>query len=149
MDDAFGHWLAGFADGEGSFMLRTGKAGIVCAFQIGLRSDDKPVLKLIRDTVGFGRVGLASRMGEPGRAALYSVQSRKDCAALVRIFDRYPLRAKKATDFAIWREAVSVWISLGPHCERLVSLREALRASRDYVQEPLEIAPARQLRLAE
>jgi hypothetical protein len=56
LDDAFGHWLAGFADGEGCFSI-------------------------IR-TVG----------------------------QLAEFFTRYPLRAKKRTDFAIWRQAVELWI---------------------------------------
>lgn len=64
IDPAFGHWLAGFVDGEGCFYIGricNRKKGVEyvnyrCAFTISLRDDDHAVLHEIRDTLGTGRI---------------------------------------------------------------------------------------------
>lgn len=40
---------------------------------------------------------------------IYYQPSRGGAWFLVQLFDRYPLRAKKAKDYAIWRQAVHSW----------------------------------------
>src|SRR4051794_19513863 len=63
--DGFGHYLAGFVDGEGSFLIRRQKrkCGLVytCDLSIGLRVDDTPILEEIRDRTGLGIIWTASR----------------------------------------------------------------------------------------
>jgi hypothetical protein len=43
-----------------------------------------------------------------------------------------PLRAKKAADYALWREAVMVYLEHGGYHPRLLELRQQLMAGRVY-----------------
>jgi hypothetical protein len=147
IDDAFGHWLAGFIDGEGSFTITAGRGrgSAVCALSLGLRDDDRPILDDIACTTGLGRVFNHHRSGTSRPRAVWKVYSRPDCAALVNLLDRYPLRAKKARDYAIWREAVGVWTAViyrgpgapalnRPTWDRMAVLREEIRKVRIYTE---------------
>jgi hypothetical protein len=62
IDDGFGHWLAGFADGEGSFNIghpkRPAAPSYNCSFSIGLRIDDLPILEEIERRTGIGRLSV-------------------------------------------------------------------------------------------
>ena len=107
--DAFGHWLAGFADGEGSFFLGyarargRGTASPHARFQILLRADDLPILLDIQSHLACGRLYVYDR--EKRRAAghstsensaTFSVGNILDLAEIVvPHFDRYPLRAER------------------------------------------------------
>lgn len=107
---AFGHWLAGFADGEACFaLLSNGRGKVRAVFRIALRQDDEAVLRQIRNTLGVGNVRLA-KAGKLGcDQAEFNVLSKPDCLAMVEFFERYPLRSKKARDFEIWKRAVRLW----------------------------------------
>lgn len=156
--DAFGHWLSGFTDGEGCFNLRKqrwsqGRCWVRNAsFQIGLRADDVAILRQIRSFWGCGKVNFH-------KARVPSDRNPRDCdsfqytlaaaeplhTVIVPHFLKYPLRAKKARDFAIWRRGVElVWTivrrgSRGPYArwtqqdrERFDELKAALEAVRIY-----------------
>ena len=43
LDAGLGHWLAGFADGEGCFTRRKNGKGYVCEFIIHVRADDAKI----------------------------------------------------------------------------------------------------------
>lgn len=118
-DPSLGHWLAGFADGEGCFVIKANgryKSSYACMFVIGTRADDKPVLELVQSIVGHGTLydvplyesTTASRPGTNPQVR-YAVQNKPGCLRLCEFFDRYPLRSKKAGDYAIWRQAVEHW----------------------------------------
>lgn len=118
MEESFGHWLAGFTDGEGYFTIsratsRNGnphnKTWPTCHYGISLRMDDYEILCMIRDTLGFGR--LYTRSGNKSRpnekpSAKFVVHRIGDCGRLVELFTRYPLLAKKRAQFAVWADAV-------------------------------------------
>lgn len=78
--------------------------------------------------------------------ARWEISSKAQCARLVAVFDRYPLRAKKAADFTIWRQAVSVWGEInGKRCgsvrqdwTELAALASALCDGRRYDSELTE-----------
>lgn len=124
--DGFGHWLAGLIDGEGSFTLQRrhggrGAVGYYCAFQLSLRDDDEAVLREIVDRVGLGRLyhrtrkpSTSGKAGATNPQYSWMVTGKHDLAALVAILDEYPLRSKKARDFAVWREAVMWWVASIP-----------------------------------
>jgi len=108
-------WFVGFVDGEGYFCISKRNhtnlcANHECAFQIRLRDDDKPILEEIHDTLGFGNISdypvypSYTRNARPQTS--FRVSAIADCAKLVEIFERFPLRAKKKRDFSIWRCAV-------------------------------------------
>lgn len=102
--DSFGLWLSGFADGESCFSIT--KATVV--FIIKLRDDDAPVLEYIQRTVGgIGKFYYSGGDGKNRRRqAEWRVWRRKETLWLTDFFDRFPLRSKKARDYAVWREAV-------------------------------------------
>lgn len=117
VDDAFGHWLAGFIDGEGCFTIvryrKNTSDQFGTRFALKLRDDDRVVLEEIYERVGVGSLvpdrhrGVTRPGGKP--ALVWKLQSKATCMALVEILDKYPLRSKKARDYAIWREAVITW----------------------------------------
>ncbi|MFA5808702.1 MAG: LAGLIDADG family homing endonuclease [Thermoleophilia bacterium] len=100
MDDEFGHWLAGFTDGEGCFSAYPSGNGITLSFTLHLREDDWPILAEIRRLLGFGR------LTKSNGGAWLRFYRHPDLVAIVRLFDKYPLRAKKKSDFALFRELV-------------------------------------------
>jgi hypothetical protein len=117
--DAFGHWLSGFTAGEGCFQLRCGVRSkrprrslwdAQASFVIGLRRDDAAALELVRSFLGCGLVYYHPghrRRGHVRPSVEFKVYKAADLArVIVPCFERYPLRAKKARDFAIWREGV-------------------------------------------
>lgn len=113
--DYWGGWFAGLTDGEGSFSItkRNNKslcANYQCRFDIRLRDDDRAILEEIRDTLGIGNIYDVSAGTGPGGngrpLASFVVTAINDCAALVRFFDKYPLKSKKRRDYEIWQETV-------------------------------------------
>lgn len=136
-DDA---WLAGFADGEASFLIvysaRPGnptgrRPGLAPRFTIGLRADDTPVLRQLANAFG-GRLNFDMDGG--GARCRWVVQSKHDLLTLVSYFERFPLRAKKAADYAVWREAVAIYVERGGVVafRELEALLVALRCARAY-----------------
>jgi hypothetical protein len=115
LPEDFGHWFAGFADGEGNFDVRPAANGrsYTCRFAIGLRADDLPILEEIVRMTGLGSIRLQDGgAGEQKRQARWSVERKEHLARLVEIFDRFPLRAKKARDYVLWRRAVVLWLGV-------------------------------------
>lgn len=113
MEDGFGHWLAGFIDGEGCFsIVRLKREGRICwalRFTLKLRADDRPILdECQRRAGGLGTIRETRPKGHHPQA-MWVIESRDGCLALAEILDRFPLRAKKARDYAIWREALDEW----------------------------------------
>ena len=106
----FGNWLAGFVDGEGCFIIsQNGQGARFCAFSLSLREDDFPILVEIQQRTGLGNARMQHPRSHRDPFAKWGVSSKVDCLALVGIFERHPLRAKKRRDFEIWAEAVRFW----------------------------------------
>lgn len=119
MTKEFGHWLAGFTDGEGCFYTRIGKPrnpawapDIEPAFSIILRKDDGEILEEILRQTGWEATlrnyeAMTNRQGIASKPRVrMEVRRVKRCLAVVQTFDLFPLRAKKARDFQKWREIV-------------------------------------------
>ena len=114
--DGFGHWLSGFTDGEGSFILGFLRRAPYpscprASFSIGLRSDDEEILYSIKEFLGVGIIcnRHAKPEGERKRQTDYVVSRAIDLEnVIVPHFERYPLRAKKARDFSLWRAGVAI-----------------------------------------
>lgn len=118
--DEFGHWMAGFTDGEGHFKAiiiinQSGYPQLEMSFKIKLRADDKTLLEMIHNTLGVGNL-----FDEPGRPPgkpqiVYRVRRTADLYhIIVPLFKKYPLLSKKATDFEIWKQLVDI----GYHAQR-------------------------------
>lgn len=137
--DELGWRLASLADGEGCFYVHTRKtrSSLSCRFMLGVRADDLPLLELLRDSTGIGRlyaVRVTARARElrPGTKpqAAWHVSTRDDCAVLAALFAAYPLISRKRLDCAIWSEAVAAWDA--QDWERMHELRDALTVARRY-----------------
>lgn len=146
-DDA---WLAGFADGEASFLIvytaRPGnpagrRPGLAPRFTLGLRADDVDVLRQLCECFG-GRLNFDIDRGTP--RCRWVVQAKADLLGLVRYFERFPPRAKKARDWTLWREAVLLYVDAGGVAafDELEALRVALGQGRAYA-EPAEVVKLR------
>lgn len=144
VSDSFGHWLAGFIAGEGCFRIHKGKGGGYYAthFTLKLRDDDTSVLQGIVDTTGIGHLKPdTNRSGNSHTAMVWTVQSKAECLKLVALLDQFPLRAKKARDYVVWREAVEFWVNqpkgnrwTGPRdWTRMIEYKAALEGARAYV----------------
>lgn len=115
--DSFGHWLSGFTDGEGTFLIKVNPRprdqGMTTRFIISLRRDDRPILEAIQSYWQCGRLrdspNYSNRSGNP--LTLLDISSVEHLhGVVVPHFRRYPLRAKKRHDFDIWEQAVNlIW----------------------------------------
>ena len=146
VDPAFCHWFAGFTDGEGCFSVHkklvSGYETYDCQFIISLRADDRPVLERIRRELGIGT--LADRPGsdEKNPQARFCVSSQRDCLVLRDVFRAFPLRAKKATDFEIWSQALQAWIEHEPlQWGNMAEARDRLMANRQFKAEGIRVDP--------
>jgi hypothetical protein len=114
----FGHWLAGFLDGEGCFFLKVVNRRQCGAYlqahcAVSLRADDRGILEEIATVTGLGRVVDQKRHGSHSKMAAWIVESKADRFALIELLDEFPLRAKKRRDYALWREALFAYDALG------------------------------------
>jgi hypothetical protein len=111
MEKDFGNWLAGFIDGEGCFLIayRKDRNAWTCQFRIRVREDDEEIIREIHQKTNIGRFFTHNIDKPTPPLACWEVSSKADCLRLVKLLDRYPLRAKKARDYIIWREAVMAW----------------------------------------
>ena len=148
IDDAFGHWLAGFTDGEACFEIKRIQgpqtASYICRMTIGLRIDDRPILDEIARRTGLGTITISTAQSKhgtyytPGRGdqARWEVSRKREVAKLAAIYERYPLRAKKRQDFEIWKRAVVIWMtinrvgSIKQDWTEMLQLRDALKTGR-------------------
>ncbi len=109
----FGSYVAGLVDGEGCFTLSANKDGETAAYSAGfgikLRLDDMAILQEVRRCLRCGTIGVSKPKGNGNPQASFRVRSIVDLVQkVIPFFDEFKLRAKKARDYAIWREAVQM-----------------------------------------
>lgn len=108
-------YVAGFIDGEGSFVVSFGKhktlkrgIEIRVEFTIELRADDIEILKRILKTIGCGRIYDASyeKYGWYPHVK-YKITSTKEIEKyLIPFLDQTPLQAKKRKVYKVFRKIV-------------------------------------------
>ena len=139
-DPAFGNWLAGFIDGEGCFAINKAvrkPAYFRCQFSLRVRLDDAAIVREVHKRLGFGSVFTAKANGPTNPSFGWSVSSRPDALKLAELLETYPLRAKKARDFAIWRLALDEWRGANDRA-LMAHYKEALHEVRRYGGGELE-----------
>lgn len=111
----FGHWLAGFVDGEGCFTVRKqsgARNAYLCEFAVCLRDDDAAVLDLCLEATGLGyltRRSASALVAGAKPQVCWKIVRRAHCVRLCALLSEFPLRTKKRRDFEIWRDAVALW----------------------------------------
>jgi hypothetical protein len=117
---AFGHWLSGFVDGDGTLLLfvvqQKGRPPSCMTrraeFRITLRDDDAGILRLIQSYWGCGHVTFNhNRRSKCGAkpVCLYYVTKADDLANVVLPhFATCPLRSKKARDLVLWKRGIEL-----------------------------------------
>lgn len=133
MDFLSSPWLAGFADGEATFVItRSGstsggrRRAFTARFALALRADDIGLLGELQAEFG-GSIHVGAKRPGSHPMATWTVASKRDLSRLIDYFDRFPLRSKKARDFAIWREAALLYIE----CDNSADIVEAMEPLRD------------------
>jgi hypothetical protein len=120
LEGEWGMWFAGITDGEGSFSIAKGSPTghyYQANYSLSLRVDDAQVLYDIQKHLQLGnlydKAGHTNFQGYTSHPGMtFMVSGLEECYRLVQIFDRYPLRSKKALDFAIWKEFVTFKMSV-------------------------------------
>lgn len=135
-------WFAGFAAGEGCFSMRRVPTGYAVSFVMTLRADEMPLLDRLRRAFG-GTIGMSIDRRASDPSATWAITHRGELPRLIAYFDRYPLRAKKGRDYAIWRNAALAYIRAGSKAEELPALREELTAARLFDQDAAEQVSSR------
>ena len=105
-------FLTGFADGEGSFMIKTRKSSkyrlgwtVEPVFQIKLHGRDKELLISLQ--IYLGGAGTITRGGKD--SAVYMVRSLKQISnVIIPHFDKYPLITQKLGDYLIFKEVIGI-----------------------------------------
>ena len=110
-----GEYVAGFIDGEGSFSVSIGKHKTLSRglevrpeFELEVRADDREVIERLCVTIGCGKIYDCSyeRYGWYPHIK-YKVTSTKDMEeTLFPFLDRYPLQAKKAKSYQLFKQIV-------------------------------------------
>ena len=135
------HYVAGFIDGEGSFSVSIGKnrtlrggLEIRPEFEIELRADDRNILERILVTFGCGKIYDCSyeRYGWYPHVK-YKITSTRDMRNyLFPFLDQYPLQAKKAEVYKLFKKIVMM-VREKKHLSdqgfsMIVKLRDKIRA---------------------
>lgn len=135
------NYVSGFIDGEGSFSISIGKHKTLKRgfevrpeFEIELRKDDQEILERLLITIGTGRIYDCSydRYGwyPHAKYKITSIWEMKEY--LFPFLDKYPLQAKKAKSYILFKEIV-LMVCDKKHLSdngfnKIVKLREKLRA---------------------
>lgn len=110
-----GAYVAGFIDGEGSFSVSIGKHATLKRglevrpeFEIEVRDDDREILERILITIGCGRIYDCSyeRYGWYPHAKYKVTSTREMEEILFPFLDKYPLQAKKAKSYVLFKDIV-------------------------------------------
>lgn len=155
MPPDFGHWLAGFVDGEGCFVIKreTDLIRYQCSFKLAVRLDDAAVVREICRRTGLGHVYIAKARARTQPSIRWQITNKADCLRLIAVFRTFPLRSKKQRDFELWAQAVEVWVShkQGDPWTTLAVLHDRLRLVRAFSMngERLPAPTVQQLALLE
>ena len=139
---ADGGFLAGFVEGEGCFTIprQTRGYGYRCVLTLSGRDDDADLIQELATSTRLGRVTRVAGRSTSRPRVRWSVVAKQDCRRLVELLHAYPLRGRKAGDFAIWAAAANWWIGADPTQRRpdrdrgpLPYLKERLAETKKFV----------------
>jgi DNA modification methylase len=145
-DAGFAYWFTGFTDGEGCFRVQRHERGTyTCTFSIKVRRDERGTLERCQRALGgIGTIRGGEGSGNAHPQVTWAVQDKAGCIRLVRLFDKYPLRAKKRLDYEPWAEAVVEWTTMQrgnrwhgqSDWSRMAELKGRVEGARAYADPP-------------
>jgi hypothetical protein len=151
IDSDFGNYLAGFTDGEGTFIIVPdfrNRENYKTAFSISLRADDRKILEEFKRVLKVGHIRVTNRSSKNKRKwhilngnpkVIWEVANYCDLYfIIIPFFEKFPLRAKKRRDFEIWSKAVKTRCECNDYSKIIDSLRNAnieLKEIRIYREE--------------
>ena len=98
------HRLAGLIEAESHLAVApNNRDGWRCACAVALRDDDASILRKMQNGLGMGRLRpIRARNGSRPQVT-WIVDSKAECAVLVDLLDRHPLRGRKLEQYRVWR----------------------------------------------
>ena len=125
-------YLAGFADGEGCFIV-TGNAKSLGhpRFTCCQRSDKAEMLYLLQKTFGGS---IYARKCENSLIADWTIRRKEDVQRIIHYFDSHPL-IRKQCEFLVWREAAYIYFRYKENENREV--RKELKAAMEAYKSEL------------
>jgi MarR family transcriptional regulator, transcriptional regulator for hemolysin len=132
-----GHALAGLLDAEGCFRVGTNNAGRTwsCTVSLNVRMDDGDVVEDLCRSTGLGRISVKRAHGTSRPQTTWSIASKRECAELVGILRRFPLRARKRRDFEIWARAVDRWSALAYDARSEPAFHAAMKRDAELIRQ--------------
>jgi len=144
LSSEFGHWLAGYIDGEGHFgcgIYKNGHGGVnvIHTMTLVARADEFPLLARCQRETGLGRLYFTKRNKGSNPCWRWEIKATDECLRLVDILTQYPLQSKKRQDFQVWSDAIrehASWVrpGRGPKNDqtKLRAICARLRRGREY-----------------
>ena len=132
------HWVTGFIDGEGSFIIAllssTGptKKKVSLRLSVTQKSHSQGVLYELKEFFGCGQVISSSK-----DCMRYVVQSKKDIITkIIPHFTNYPLQTSKELNFESFKKAATI-VSKGDHLSsdglnEIVNLKNKMNKNRSF-----------------
>lgn len=145
LDHNWANWFAGFVDGEGSFNIspcsNTKHKRFSIYLQISIRIDDEFVIKEILDRLKIGSIMLRTSpaiwQGCRMAQVRWKVSHLDDILnVIIPLFERYPLRSKKAKEFELWRRAAFIIREHRGEAKDLPEEVESLREQIMFIHRP-------------
>jgi hypothetical protein len=108
-----GFFVAGVIAGEAHFSVvpNNGGQGWRCLFSLRMRADDTPLVRALRDFVGFGQLRPVPARGRSKPQTAWTIDSSSGAARLAEVLTHHPMLNKKAGEAEIWSRAVDIWRS--------------------------------------
>ena len=132
------HWLAGFATGEGCFIIKVSKSNthklgkkVAVHFLISQHSIDSKLLESFREILGCGSYSILDNAG----VGTFTVSGFNDIfEKIIPVFESYPILGVKAKDFDDFKEA-SILIKSKAHLtekglDQIVSIKSRMNTKR-------------------
>lgn len=129
-------YIVGFTEGEGCFAIniskhktkKTGRDANLC-FEIELRGDEKPILKIIQQRLNCGQIVELKyeRYGWKPHVK-FTVRKQSDLFyKVIPFFKQFPLQGKKKKDFDLFCQAAEIFKIRGHLSEEGIKKLEKIR----------------------
>jgi hypothetical protein len=129
-------FLAGFLEGEATFVISELNAGqsLACRMHLNQRDDEQDTLEWLLATTGLGHLYRVSARSTSKPQVAWVVNAQDDCRELLAMIEPCGFHGRRAAELEIWRRAVRVWTESEGDARRmeLRRLKSELAAARRF-----------------